>query len=284
MSNKIQEIESFAVSSPLKPRSNVSEDTLTRVERACLASPAQSWDKVVASCKSGAIWGISFAQQRPDRFVKEFATLVRADGLDFGADSELRLYLGDAEKLSMVLANRQLYSQNAPVGSISRLGQVQDYEIRDVSLALPARGIKQGTKIPLEKLPQAGVSVLILDDEPVSRHVLSAILNNHGCTTACAGEAEIALSLLRQTMPDVIVLDIVLGGNIDGIDFCRTIRRNAIYGSIPVVFVTAHVSETVRARCSDIPLSIFLEKPVDATRLRDCITRFAGKRSRVGKS
>ena len=66
-------------------------------------------------------------------------------------------------------------------------------------------------------------SVLIVDDAPEYRELLETLFAGNGFDVQSAQDGETAIDLARASMPDVVVLDVGLGG-IDGVEVCRRIR------------------------------------------------------------
>jgi two-component system, OmpR family, phosphate regulon response regulator PhoB len=86
-----------------------------------------------------------------------------------------------------------------------------------------------------------GTSVLVVDDDSDLMNVLSAMLRGAGFEVAGAFSAEEAFDLLRMTKPSLVVLDWNLPG-MNGLDFCRRLRRDSALARLPVLFLTAHSS------------------------------------------
>ena len=68
------------------------------------------------------------------------------------------------------------------------------------------------------------VSVLVVEDSPEFQLVLQSVLTSEGFDVQVAGSGEVALERARITMPEVVVLDVVLPG-MDGLDVCRELRE-----------------------------------------------------------
>jgi two-component system phosphate regulon response regulator PhoB len=87
----------------------------------------------------------------------------------------------------------------------------------------------------------AGSRVLIVDDDPDIRDVVSAMLEAVGLIVTAAGSAEEALVRVREEGFDLLVLDWNLP-KMTGLDLCRILRREPDYASLPVLFLTANAS------------------------------------------
>ncbi len=87
----------------------------------------------------------------------------------------------------------------------------------------------------------AGSRVLIVDDDPDIRDVVSAMLEAVGLIVSQAQSAEEALERIRVEAFDLLVLDWNLP-KMTGLDLCRLIRREVALASLPVLFLTANAS------------------------------------------
>ena len=115
-------------------------------------------------------------------------------------------------------------------------------------------------------------TVLVVDDEEDVRYFLSDILEDAGFVVRTAADGVEALERVREQIPDLISLDLVMP-NKSGIRFLHELRRNRKWASIPVVIVTAHAHdhlggqdfrEIMGGRSLTGP-KVYLEKPVEAS-------------------
>jgi two-component system OmpR family response regulator len=91
--------------------------------------------------------------------------------------------------------------------------------------------------------------VLVVDDDPVVRELVTRIIRGLAPETeiAQAGDGYEASLLIGSSLPDLVVLDVVMP-RLDGLTLCRSIRRNPETRSIKVLAITAHPQgETVDA-------------------------------------
>ena len=111
--------------------------------------------------------------------------------------------------------------------------------------------------------------VLIVDDEPLARARLDALLRE--CpdvdVVGSVGDGEAALAALSQTQPDLLLLDI----NMPGMDGKALAARLANRARPQVVFCTAYEAHAVHA--FDLGAVDYLLKPVRVERLRDALKR-----------
>jgi two-component system OmpR family response regulator len=80
--------------------------------------------------------------------------------------------------------------------------------------------------------------VAIVEDDPAIRANYSDVLSKHGYEVAAYGDRAAALAALRTRLPDLVLLDIGLGDEVDGgFTLCRELR--SLSGSLPIIFLTA---------------------------------------------
>src|SRR5262249_1539069 len=87
----------------------------------------------------------------------------------------------------------------------------------------------------------ASARVMIVDDDPDIRDVVSAMLEAVGLTVIPAASAEEALAQIRSEPCDLLVLDWNLP-KMTGLELCRIIRKDQLLAHLPVLFLTAHAS------------------------------------------
>jgi response regulator RpfG family c-di-GMP phosphodiesterase len=113
---------------------------------------------------------------------------------------------------------------------------------------------------------KASETILIVDDEPVNRLVLSTVLKKNGYTIVEASNGEDALNCIRTSEPDLVLLDIMMPG-LNGFDVLSRIRLDPDTSEIPVILVTALNSGDDILRGITCGADEFLTKPVDLNEL-----------------
>ena len=140
-------------------------------------------------------------------------------------------------------------------------------------------------------------SVLIVDDDPEVRGVIAEYLAGHGYEIAQAGNGEQMRQALARRVPDVVLLDLNLGGE-DGLSLARHLREHHDVG---IIMVTAASDVVDRIVGLEVGADDYVSKPFDPRELRARLKsllrrvrgdadrparageRPGGKRTRVGR-
>jgi len=109
--------------------------------------------------------------------------------------------------------------------------------------------------------------ILVVDDEDRNRRLMEALLVPLGYDVVLAVDGEEALRKVKETPPDVILLDVMMPG-ISGFDVAKKLKENEETRIIPIVMVTALQDVETRIRALEAGADDFLSKPVDKTELQ----------------
>ncbi len=111
--------------------------------------------------------------------------------------------------------------------------------------------------------------LLVIDDDPDIRDVLSVFLQGEGFEVITAVDGSEGLELIRAETPDLIVLDLMMP-RVDGFGVCNTLRdpRWARWSKIPIVVLTSVREEASRRRYEletgmRMDVDDYVEKPLD---------------------
>lgn len=88
-----------------------------------------------------------------------------------------------------------------------------------------------------------GKKILIIDDDASLQHIYQTKLTSEGFTVFQAFEGKEGLMLVATREPDLIILDIMLPGGMNGFDVLEELKRSAIWKNIPVLILTNLESE-----------------------------------------
>src|SRR5580700_10785386 len=108
--------------------------------------------------------------------------------------------------------------------------------------------------------------ILIVDDEMAARSGLSTLLRREGFEVHEASDGSSALAQCASSVPDLILLDIVMPG-IDGFDVCRQLKASPEMRLTPVVLITGLSATEDRIKGINAGADDFLSKPIDINEL-----------------
>ncbi|MFQ3568571.1 MAG: response regulator transcription factor [Aggregatilineales bacterium] len=103
--------------------------------------------------------------------------------------------------------------------------------------------------------------ILIVEDEETLALKLADKLRSEGFNVLSAGDGEDGLEKIRNEHPDLIVLDIMLP-KLDGLSLCRIIRRDPATAHIPVIMITARMSEVDKIVGLESGADDYIVKPI----------------------
>jgi two-component system phosphate regulon response regulator PhoB len=108
--------------------------------------------------------------------------------------------------------------------------------------------------------------VLVVEDEPAQREVLSYNFEAEGFRVAQASNGEEALMLVEESAPDVIVLDWMLP-NVSGIEVCRRLKMRPETRGVPIIMLSARSEEVDRVRGLETGADDYMIKPYSLVEL-----------------
>ena len=103
------------------------------------------------------------------------------------------------------------------------------------------------------------MNILIVEDDEKMVNLLQTGLRQEGVVSDAVNNGQEALDIISSHDYDLIVLDIMLPGEMDGIAICKEIRKKKI--DIPIIMVTARESIEDRVRGLDAGADDYLPKP-----------------------
>lgn len=109
-------------------------------------------------------------------------------------------------------------------------------------------------------------SVLVVDDEPLTRNLLRLMLEPAGYRVSGAGNGNEALEKAREILPDIIILDVMMP-ELDGISVCKTIRDDAEIAGLPIIMLSGKVHRDAIQEGLDAGANRYLAKPMSRTGL-----------------
>lgn len=108
--------------------------------------------------------------------------------------------------------------------------------------------------------------VLLVEDEPAQREVLSYNLSAEGFRVTTAVDGDEALLLAGEEVPDLILLDWMLP-NLSGIEVCRRLKMRPDTRAVPVIMLSARTEEVDRVRGLETGADDYIVKPYSVAEL-----------------
>lgn len=102
--------------------------------------------------------------------------------------------------------------------------------------------------------------VLLIDDDPQLRNILSRILNRNDFEAIIAEDGATGLRLAREEQPDLIILDIMMPG-MDGFEVAQRLHHDPVCARVPIMVLTAYATPYGRKTAIEIGIDDFVTKP-----------------------
>lgn len=121
-------------------------------------------------------------------------------------------------------------------------------------------------------------TILLVEDEPAIQELITLSLEHAGHQVLRAGSAEQGLNLVRNALPDLILLDWMLPG-MSGIEFARCIRANERTRAVPIIMLTARSEEPDKISGLENGADDYITKPFSPRELQARIKAVLRRRS-----
>jgi PAS domain S-box-containing protein len=166
-------------------------------------------------------------------------------------------------------------------GTISATSEGED-KGSTFTVLLPIAAVidKTGTEpVPLSSTPRshqeampdlAGISLLVVEDDAESRHVIGTILRSAGADVRLASSVAEAMQELDLRLPDLVVSDIAMPDE-DGYQMISNLKAREATSSIPTLALTAYGQPDERARILKAGFDRYVMKPVDPVALASAV-------------
>ncbi len=122
-------------------------------------------------------------------------------------------------------------------------------------------------------------SILIVDDETNIVISLEYVMKNAGFNVAVAYDGEEALEKVKENVPDLVILDVMMP-KLDGFEVCKKIRENPAWKSVSIVMLTAKGRDSEREKGLSFGADDYLTKPFST---RDILQRVKEILAQTGK-
>ncbi|MBX3249230.1 MAG: response regulator [Myxococcales bacterium] len=116
-------------------------------------------------------------------------------------------------------------------------------------------------------------TILVIEDNPVTRKMLRVVLETEGYAVTEAGDARNALALVDHRRPDLIVQDLILP-DMDGVDLVRRLRAKPSLADVPILALSGFLARLDDPATAEAGFTALLVKPIEPTTLADSIRAF----------
>jgi PAS domain S-box-containing protein len=216
--------------------------------------------------------GIGIPQDRIGHLFQSFSQ---------GDASTSRSYGGTG--LGLAISKRLVEMMGGDIRVESRAGEGTTFEFTFsagiAAAAAPAAEAPSGGNLQ-------GLKILVAEDNKVNQLVVTRMLQKMGCQADVVPDGESAIQSLGTNSYDVVLMDLSMPG-MDGLEAARRIRRlAAAQSSVPIVALTASVSNEIKSRCLAAGMNDHLCKPIEIVDLRRALGRWgrAGAARAAGPS
>ncbi|AFY43228.1 PAS domain S-box protein [Nostoc sp. PCC 7107] len=124
----------------------------------------------------------------------------------------------------------------------------------------------------------SGIKVLVVDDEPDIRDLITFILHDYGVDVTAVTSAAAALNELSQSLPDILISDIGMP-EVDGYMLIRQLRQRSPQqgGNVPAIALTAYAGEMNQQQALTAGFQLHIPKPVDPDALVSAIASLVNR-------
>jgi len=121
--------------------------------------------------------------------------------------------------------------------------------------------------------------ILVVDDDPDFVEITRMVLVDGGYDVETASDGNMALSKLQKSVPDLVVLDIMMSGILDGVYVANQMSENVALRDVPVLMVSSITSSPMAGMFPTdeyLPIDGWLSKPVQPQTLLKKVASIVG--------
>ncbi len=129
-----------------------------------------------------------------------------------------------------------------------------------------------------------GKHIVLIDDDPDMHEAIKMILEPQGFRITCCFTGPEGLETVRQSPPDLILLDIMLSSPSEGFHLSYEMKQDDALAKIPIIMISA-IGDTMGMDFAKelgseyVQAEMFIEKPLDAAKLREAVANVLGGQS-----
>ena len=121
-------------------------------------------------------------------------------------------------------------------------------------------------------------TILLVEDNPHNRKIFSGMLTHHGFRVREAETGELALQMVKEELPDLILMDLSIPG-IDGWECTRRLKADPNTKTVPIIALTAHAMRGDEDRARAAGCDGYLSKPISPKKVVEEVRAFLAPKS-----
>ena len=175
--------------------------------------------------------------------------------------------------LGLAISRRLVTLMGGELGLDSTLGEGSTFHFTVDAPAHTGDCLPVAPALPSDEEIRAAARVLLVDDNPVNLTVARAMLDRFGCNVTAARSGDEALALWEDGSFDLVFMDVQMPG-MDGLEATRQLRAQG--ATVPVLALTAGVTQEERGLCRTAGMDAIVAKPITLDGMRDALQRWTG--------
>ena len=116
--------------------------------------------------------------------------------------------------------------------------------------------------------------ILIVEDQFDIQRLLKIVLSSEDRQLLFTGDGTEALNVAKETIPDLILLDIMLRGGIDGYEVAKTLKSDPTTATCTIIIMSAKGQKQNRVNALDAGADDYIGKPFDLVDLKSKVETF----------
>jgi len=252
-------------------------------------------DNAVKYTNRGSVWLIVKPDSTTDAGTLQLRFVIKDSGIGIPEEHQHRIfeYFQQADSsfarehgglgIGLSMCKQLTSLLKGSISFYSVPGDGSEFEVRLPVAAAKADAIESAKAsaepAPLESMDDGiNARALVVEDNPVNKMVLSALLEKFGLTVTSVSNGEEALTYLRENHVDIVFMDCQMPV-MDGFETTRQLRKfGGTNQQVPVIAVTANAMSRDIERCITAGMDDHVKKPIDRQLLRTKIQRLLTRR------
>ena len=123
-------------------------------------------------------------------------------------------------------------------------------------------------------------TILVVDDDPDFVEIMRTILEKNGYSVATAASGEQALKAMRQQLPALVLLDVMMSSVLDGLNLSHAMREDSQLKGVPVIMISSIADSSASGMFPTdeyIPIDAWISKPVQPKDLLKKVAQYVKK-------